>query len=268
MTSSIKVTIAGSRGSIPVSSEAYRRYGGATCCVLVQHPGGNLILDGGTGLMNLGDRLKGTNSVSLLLSHPHFDHMAGICLFPEAFRRDFHIDVYGADRLGLSVREQLEVLMAPPLWPVGPEQLPAEFSFFSTVRHFTAEGMEIETMEGNHPGGVSVFRLTIGEKRIVYMTDCTITEENREMLLEFSRGCDLLLCDGQYSDGEWPARSAFGHNPWSETARFARRCGAKNARILHHDPMHTDEILDTANTQVSTIYPACTLAFDGEEISL
>lgn len=268
MTETIKVTISGSRGSMPVSGRAYRRFGGATCCVLVQHPSGNLILDAGTGLMNLGGCLKDTNSVSLLLTHPHFDHMAGLCLFPAVFRRDFRIKVYGADRLGLSVQQQIETLMAPPLWPVGPGHLPADFTFFPVHGRFTAEGMEIETMEGTHPGGVSVFRLTIGEKRIVYMTDCTITEENREALLSFCRDCDLFLCDGQYSDEEWPARSAFGHNPWSEAARFARQCGAKRARILHHDPMHTDEILDTASAQVSAIYPACTLAFDGEELLL
>lgn len=268
MSNPIRVTIAGSRGSTPVSGEAYRRYGGATCCVLVQHSCGNLILDAGTGLMNLGDRLKDANSVSLLLSHPHFDHMAGLCLFPESFRRDFHLTIYGRERHDLSVRKQIEALMSPPLWPVDPEHLPAKFSFFPAVQHFTAEGMEIETMEGNHPGGVSIFRLTMGGKRIVYMTDCTITEENRENLLAFASDCDLLLCDGQYSDEEWPARSGFGHNPWNEAARFAQQCGAKRARILHHDPLHTDKILDTANVQVRAICPACTLAFDGEEILL
>lgn len=268
MTSSIKVTIAGSRGSMPVSGGAYRRYGGATCCVLVQYPSGNLILDAGTGLMNLGNCLKDVNSVSLLLSHPHFDHMAGLCLFPAAFRQDFHIEVYGADRNGLSVQQQIETLMAPPLWPVGPQYLPAELSFFPVAGQFTAEGVEIEAMEGNHPGGVSIFRLTIGKKRIVYMTDCTITAENREAFLAFCRDCDLLLCDGQYSDVEWLKRSTFGHNPWNTAARFAADCGAKHVRILHHDPLHTDEMLDTANAQVSAICPACTLAFDGEEILL
>lgn len=268
MSESIRVTISGSRGSMPVSGDEYRRYGGATCCVLVQHSGGNLILDAGTGLMLLGDRLKSTDSVSLLLTHPHFDHMAGLCLFPEVFRKDFHIKVYGADRDGRTVSQQFEALMSPPLWPVGPGQLPATFSFLPVEQRFTAEGMEIEALEGTHPGGVTVFRLTMGEKRIVYMTDCTITEENRETLLTFCRDCDLLLCDGQYSDEEWPGRATFGHNPWSAAARFVRDCGAKRARILHHDPYHTDKTLDAANAQTGTICPACTLAFDGEEITL
>ena len=253
---------------MPVSGKEYQRYGGATTCVKVQHPSGTLFLDAGTGLLASECRLQDTNEVSLILTHPHFDHIAGLCRFPEAFRKDFCIHVYGAERSGLTVKEQIESLMAPPLWPVGPMQLPAEFRFHSVQEQFTASGTEIETMEGAHPGGVSILRLTIGEKRIVFMTDCTITSENRNKLLTFCRNCDILLCDGQYSDEEWPTRSAFGHNTWNEAARFARDCGAKCARIVHHDPAHSDETLDNANKQVRMICAACALAFDGEEMTL
>ena len=268
MSEPIQVIILGCRGSMPVSGPEYRRYGGATLSILIRHSSGALLLDAGTGLMNCHHQLQNIDSVSLLLTHPHFDHIAGLPMFPEAFRKDFRISVYGADRSGLSVREQIEALMSPPLWPVGPTQLPATFSFHPIRQAFSAEGFKVETMEGNHPGGVTVFRLTMGEKRIVLLTDCTITDENREALLSFSHNCDLLLCDGQYSDEEWPTRSAFGHNPWSEAARFARECGARNTRILHHDPMHTDEILDAANAQVGTICPTCRLAHDEEEVTL
>lgn len=268
MSEPIQITILGSRGSMPVSGKAYQHYGGATTCIKVRHPSGTLFLDAGTGLMAGGRCLQAENETSLILTHSHFDHITGLCMFPDAFRKGFRINVYGAQREGLSVREQIESLMAPPLWPVGPMQLPAEFRFHSLQKEFTAAGIQVETMEGNHPGGVSVLRLTIGEKRIVLMTDCTITRENRDKLLNFCRNCDLLLCDGQYSDEEWLTRSSFGHNTWNEAARFARDCGAKCTRILHHDPTHSDEILDTANTQVQMICSACALAFDGEEMTL
>ena len=189
-------------------------------------------------------------------------------MFPEAFRKDFCINIYGAERGCLTVREQIESLMAPPLWPVGPMQLPAEFRFYSVQKQFTVSGVEIETMEGTHPGGVSILRLSIGRKRIIFMTDCTITGKNRDKLLDFCLNCDLLLCDGQYSDEEWTTRSAFGHNTWNEAARFARDCGAKCTRIIHHDPAHSDETLDNANKQVRMICATCALAFDGEEMTL
>lgn len=268
MSKAVQITILGCRGSMPVCGDAYRHYGGATLSILIKHSSGTVILDAGTGLMHLSHQLRNTDSVSLLLTHAHFDHIAGLAMFPDAFRKDFRVNVYGVDRVGLSVREQIEALMSPPLWPVGPTQLPAKFTFHPMETSFTAEGFEIDTMEGNHPGGISVFRLTSCGKRIVLMTDCTITEQNRAALLSFTRNCDLLLCDGQYSDEEWPTRSVFGHNTWNEAARFARDCGAKCTRILHHDPMHTDEILNTANTQVSQICPTCRLAFDREELFL
>ena len=129
-------------------------------------------------------------------------------------------------------------------------------------------GTLIENLEENHPGGVSILRMTVCGKRIVLMTDCTISKDNRDRLLSFCNNCDLLLCDGQYSDEEWPSRATFGHNTWNTAARFARDCGAKLTKILHHDPSHTDDILDTAQLQVNAICPTCSLACDGEEITL
>lgn len=264
----IKITILGSRGSMPVSGKKHLRYGGATCCILIQHASQAIILDAGTGLMDLSQYLRGEDSLSLILTHPHLDHIIGLPLFSEVFRKDFRIDIYGASRNGLDVQSQIETLMAPPLWPVGPLQLPAKISFYPLKQRFTLRDVIIESEEHAHPGGVSVIRLTIDGKRIVFMTDCTITDENRDQLTSFCQGCDLLFCDGQYSDEEWLARSGFGHNSWNMAARFARDCGAKLTRILHHDPTHSDDILDTAHRQVTGICPNCDIACDGEEIVL
>ena len=268
MSALIRVTILGSRGSMPVSGETFLRYGGATCCILIQHDSRAYILDAGTGLLDVSPYLRGETALSLLLTHPHFDHIAGLPLFPVAFRTGFPIRIYGAERDGLDIEAQINALMSPPLWPVGPRQLPADITFHPMEERFLLDGALVESLEGNHPGGITILRLTVGGKKIVLLTDCTITEENRAELLDFCRGCDLLLCDGQYSDEEWPTRSAFGHNTWGEAARFALQCGAKLVRILHHDPTHTDDILDAARAQVSTICPACDLARAGEEITL
>jgi hypothetical protein len=51
-------------------------------------------------------------------------------------------------------------------------------------------------------------------------------------------------------------------------ARFAKDCGAKATRLLHHDNTHTDQFLTNAQTQIHAINSACSLAFEGEEIIL
>ena len=264
----ITVTILGSRGSLPVSGAAYARYGGATISVLIEAAGQILLLDGGTGLLNLPPRNWNGQTLSLLFSHPHLDHMLGVPLCAPALTKGCTLNVYGVPRQGRTVREQLCAMMAPPLWPVGPDLLPADFSFHDLPPHLTLGTVTVDSMEGFHPGGSTVFRVSLSDTRVVLLTDCTVTAQNRDSLLDFCRDCDLLLCDGQYSDGEWPTRAAFGHNTWNEMARFGRDCGAKRTRILHHDPTHTDQMLDAAQQEVQAICPTCTLAYDGEELTL
>ena len=268
MDNQLKITVLGSRGSLPVSGPAYTRYGGATISVLVEADGQRLLLDGGTGLLNLPPQTWKEQTVSLFFTHPHLDHMLGVPLCAPAMTRGCTLHVYGVPRQGRTVREQLCTMLAPPLWPVGPDLLPADFVFHDLPSRLTLGAVTVDSREGFHPGGVTLYRITAHNKCVVLFTDCTVTEQNRDTLLDFCRDCDLLLCDGQYSDDEWPTRAAFGHNTWNEMARFGRDCGAKQTRILHHDPTHTDAILDAARQEVQTICPTCTLTYDGEELTL
>lgn len=268
MKNPVVVTILGCRGSVPVCGEHFTRYGGATSCVLVRGEASIAVLDAGTGLLELSPHLHENRSIPIFLSHCHIDHILGLPICPEALKKEYEFHIYGPSRDGLDIATQISALMSPPLWPVSPSQLPARFVFHSTAPRLELDGFTVDTMEGCHPGGVTVYRLTVSGRRIIYMTDCTISAENRADLLEFSRDCDLLLCDGQYSDEQWQTRSTFGHNRWTEAARFGVECGAKTIRIMHHDPTHSDPTLDAARSEVRSIAPECDLAFANEEITL
>ena len=113
---------------------------------------------------------------------------------------------------------------------------------------------------------VKLIRLDSGGKRVVFATDCTLTQAFYPKAVAFAKDCDVLLCDGQYSEEEWEKRSGFGHNTWLTAARLGTDCGAKLVRIVHHDPTHTDDILDAAAAQVRAVNPHCLLAHEGEEI--
>ena len=262
------VRILGVRGSIPVCGPGFRKYGGDTVCILVSLAGQDILLDAGTGLLSLPPEQMDAPALTLLLTHFHIDHLLGIPLCPYVLRPEKRLDLYSVPRAGMDAHRALSGLLSRPLWPVGPDSLPADLAFHPLPETMDLGPVRIETMEGDHPDGVTLFRLTGGGRSVAYLTDCTLTEENLPAAARFVRGCDLLLCDGQYSKEEWPARSGFGHSTWTMAAALAAESGAKQTRILHHDMTHTDDILDEADREVRAICPACALAVQGEVISL
>ena len=263
------VRILGARGSMPVSGREFLRYGGATTCILIRLAGQWLAVDAGTGLLKISEHLgEEPVRLSLLITHPHADHLLGLPFCPVLSRPGCQLDIYGAERQGMTVEDQCRVLFGPPLWPVGPEDMPSSPAFYDLPERMRIGEVTVERMEGVHPGGVSLLRLTGDGRSIVVATDCTVPEENAGSLAEFAADCDLLLCDGQYSREEWTSRAHFGHSTWEAAARLGRLCGAKRIRVIHHDPSHTDDRLEEAEKELGAVHPDCAFGREGEEVLL
>jgi len=262
------VTVLGARGSLPACGPEYAAYGGATTCVLVCLGGKTVLLDAGTGLMALPDAAMALPALPLLLTHPHADHMLALALCPYVMQQGRRLDVYCKARGGLDGAAQAGRLFSPPLWPVKLDMLPAEIRFRPLERSMDLDGVRVDAIEGTHPGGVSLLRLSAGGKSVAFLTDCMLTEENLPGYARFARGCDLLLADGQYSPQEWETRKGFGHSTWTMAARLAKESGAAAARVIHHDPCRTDAMLDAAAAELAAVCPACVFARQGETIVL
>ena len=90
----MRVTLFGTRGSIPAPGPETIRYGGNTAAVEVCGKDGTvLVLDAGTGIRRLGTHLSATARVDILLSHLHMDHIQGLGFFGPLFnpRTNVHV---------------------------------------------------------------------------------------------------------------------------------------------------------------------------------
>ena len=76
----MKITILGARGSVPINGRETLEFGGATSCVLVETDEQAVFLDAGTGIIKSPD--VGSRHISILITHPHLDHMIGMPFFP------------------------------------------------------------------------------------------------------------------------------------------------------------------------------------------
>jgi ribonuclease BN (tRNA processing enzyme) len=55
---------------------------------------------------------------------------------------------------------------------------------------------------------------------------------------------DLLLHDGQYTDEEYRLRVGWGHSTIAHAVQVADLAGAKELVLTHHDPDHSDDVID------------------------
>src|SRR5262245_56459078 len=98
----MRITFYGVRGSIATSGAEFARYGGNTTCVEVEHDGARIILDAGTGLRVLGQKMIAESRVlgrpvaaTFLFTHLHWDHIQGFPFFVPAFMPDTHLELFG-----------------------------------------------------------------------------------------------------------------------------------------------------------------------------
>ena len=97
----MRLTFYGVRGSIPTPGAAFVRYGGNTACVHIElEDGTDIILDSGTGIRLLGERLVQKNTpIHLLLSHNHWDHIQGFPFFAPIYQASREINIYPGQTL-------------------------------------------------------------------------------------------------------------------------------------------------------------------------
>lgn len=263
----VRVRLLGVRGSMPVHGSSRALFGGETSCVLYQAGDETVILDAGTGL--LWEDLPKTLSqprFTMLLTHAHVDHIVAFPMFPPLFDAKCECDVYLRTREGRTAREQMEMLMAPPLWPVRTGALRASIRFHDVPQAFSIGGIRVESLEVPHPGGSTAYKLTWRGISVVYATDAELKSEDMPAFCRFAQGSSLLLLDAQYTEEEYRFTKGFGHMPVGWATEVASRCGADQTVFVHHAPMRTDAQLLALEQVIGG--PAIRFGRAGDELML
>jgi phosphoribosyl 1,2-cyclic phosphodiesterase len=234
----MKIKIWGARGSVPAPGPETMHYGGNTSCVEVTlSDGSTLILDAGTGIRNLGLALpRIERPIHILLTHLHLDHIQGLMFFAPLFRPESEIIVWGPASPEASLRERIGRYISAPLAPVEVRELPSHVSFRE------AEPLEwnigvarIQAQAVNHRGPTLGYRI----------------EDDWVSGFGLARRSSTLIHDCQYTDAEYPNHLGWGHSPISDALEFGRRVETDKLVLFHHDPLHTDDFLDSLSGDIT-----------------
>jgi phosphoribosyl 1,2-cyclic phosphodiesterase len=231
------------------------------------------VVDGGTGLTALGDELgdAAPAEIDILLSHLHLDHVNGLPFFKPALFGRRLVRTYCGNLDGESARESLDRLYAPPLFPVGLDQLPSRFEHFGFRAGEVlplAGGLSVKTHPLHHPGGATGFRFDHRGRSVCYISDIEHTAPwPPEGLVRFIADADLVIYDGMFSEEEYCTCVGWGHSTWQKGVALAKAGGAKALAIYHLHPSHDDDHLRAVEAAVKAEMPGAFVARDGQVLA-
>ena len=232
-----KVKFRGVRGSYPIANKDFLEYGGNTSCVEVNVNGHLIILDAGTGLINIGSELmekyiaSGINAsertpvnATVLISHIHQDHIQGFTFFRPLHIPSSIINVFGNVNYNESLSDELAELLFGKSFPLDLGDIAGNLNIKDLnetegiiLRH--GEPPIIKRIENEndahvdgddvlitcyrsyaHPQeGVIIYKISYKDKVLVYATDKESYPGGDKKLANFARGCNLLIHDAQYT---------------------------------------------------------------------
>jgi len=273
----MRVKFWGVRGSTPTPQAENLRYGGNTSCVEVRVGDRIFIFDCGTGFRVLGHELEREFAdrpfaAHVFVSHFHWDHIQGMPFFRPLYDRSDSQFIFHSSNRTRRLEQVMAEQMAAPYFPVDLAHMKAKRRFYDIENGCMPmeDSIKIKTAFLNHPQGCLGFRLETKEGVLVYATD----NEPGDALFDKSvrklaEGADILIYDAQYLPEEYEARRrGWGHSHWREAVNVVMESGAKELILYHHDPDHSDAIVDKVVADARNYYPKVRAAAEGMEIKL
>jgi len=273
----MELTFWGVRGSYPVPGPHTVRYGGQTSCVEVRNKAGNcLVIDAGTGLRSLGQKLareRGdapTWSYHFILSHVHWDHIQGLPFFEPAYVEGTQISIHAGAAAADELKQVIGGITRHEFFPMPLDAVPAEFTFLevSPLVPFRIEDFEIVPVPLNHPFGAVGYRINADGTSVAYVSDTApftdvlhkqhfingleqLTDDDKKQLsrlradlVRVLAGTHTVIYDTHFTPDEYARFPHYGHSTPDHALELCAEAGCKRLVLYHHAPAHSDATMD------------------------
>jgi phosphoribosyl 1,2-cyclic phosphodiesterase len=240
-------------------------FGGNTACVEVRHNDDPpIVIDGGTGIRQLGQKLAGEQArrVDVFLTHFHYDHIQGIPFFAPLYNPGVQVHFHAAVP-SARLEELLNSQVRSPYFPV---RMPRAENYYHEI---TPEGVQLGKVHVapiplRHPDPVTGYRIKTPGGTIVYGSDHEHgLAEFDDGLVRMSKDADFLIYDAHFTPEEYPRFAGWGHSTWLDATKVALAAGARHLALFHHAPDHDDAFMRDVVRQARKYFKKTDAAREG-----
>jgi phosphoribosyl 1,2-cyclic phosphodiesterase len=272
----MQITFWGVRGSYPVPGAATVRYGGQTSCVEARTASGEtVIVDAGTGMRSLGNKLLGEANgqprpYHVLLSHVHWDHIQGLPFFSPAYIPGTKLSIHALLTAADELHQVIGGITRHEFFPQALESIPAVFEYHQVEPgvEFDLGGFHVTPIALNHPFGSVGYRIDADGSSWAYVSDTapftevlhkqhflsgpeplsdddrTALAAMREALVRRIHGVDTVVYDTHFLPDEYAKFPHYGHSTPDQAIDICAEASVRRLVLYHHAPSHTDDMMD------------------------
>jgi len=258
----MRITCWGSRGSIPVSGPQYLKYGGDTTCLEIRTRSGEVVIvDAGTGIRRLGNKLiqEEGHIYHFIITHAHWDHLMGYPFFKPLYNRASRFHMHRCPFPKRFMENMITKVMTPPNFPVRYSELRAQLIYETgDPTAFNIGSMQVVPIPLSHPNQGSGYKFIEDGKIFVFLTDNELGYVHPggrpfEDYLEFALDADLLFHDAEYTPEEYEQQILWGHSSFTDAMNLALEAHVKSFGLFHMNQERTDDEVDAIEQRCQQI---------------
>lgn len=285
MCNKFSIKFRGTRGSYPTAKKNFLNYGGNTSSIEVRCGKQLIILDAGTGIIDIGqDEVKNSiinqdkspQNATIFLSHIHQDHIQGLQFYKPLFNPTSKINLFGLSAQGENLKDSLKSILFDKVFPLSLEEIRSNFiinNFSENQFVVISQNGEVKLYDTNestvindddtvisaykttaHPKyGCLCIKVQYKSKTLVYATDKESYIGADKRFIQFAYNCDVLIHDAQYTYHDYinpiSPKQGFGHSTFEMAIETALLSKAKKLFFFHYDPDYDDTKLKMLEDQ-------------------
>lgn len=261
----LELTFWGVRGSFPITGPESSYYGGNTSCLQISSEHQLLIIDAGSGIIDLGQQLRasGIKQVDIFLSHMHWDHLQGLPFFEPLYDPDCLVRLYAPRHWAYSLAQGIADLQHSEFCERSFESIRARLEFVELVDGSQTQvgPLQITCRFINHPELGAGYRVDSNSGSLAYTCDAGSIDDVllaavppelssqqyldtlRENLRLLAKGASALVYDGFFTPEQHQTFPHYAHSTGEDGVRLCQAADCRCLFVNHHHHSNSDQFL-------------------------